>query len=681
MGNSILSGVSGLQAHQKMLDVAGNNLANVNTTAFKSSRVTFSDLLSETIRDAGQSNGQAGGTNPIQVGSGVQLASIDRDMAQGSLMNTGKALDMAIEGSGYFVVTDAAGNDLYTRAGAFAVDGEYYLVDPSTGYRVKRTGSEGTDFQSPTNQNIRIPYDTALSAKATQSISFTGNLSADDNAATANVLGSGIQYTQDTAMANDSSLLKNLDQAEGLATGDKIAITGTRRDGTSVNAEFTISADPTERTLSSLVKYTTAPNTPATAATVLTALEQASGLQAGDKIEITGTDSNGDRVSDTYTYAGGDTLGTLLAAINGAYSGGVAAIGADGQIVMTDNVAGASQTTLNLSYVGSGTFTLPGEFDVTTTGAAGSTVGDLLDFITNSFADPTDPLDKASTASLVGGEIRLSDDEAGYSKTNMDLRLVPTDGGSLQLPEYFQLLSAGGQSSKNVNVSVFDSKGISHTLSAAFVRTNTPDSWDLVLTSMTGGVDVTKRRIEGINFLSNGSFAGVTNNAPATFEIDLNGDGVTDQTLSMNLGDVGNFNGLSQFGGASTVAPSDQDGYAPGWLSSISVSSDGVLSGVFTNGQHRDLAAIQIATFRNPEGLQASGGNYWVASGNSGNAVVGKGLEGTAGAVRGGSLEKSNVDMATEFVNLIEAQNGFQANARTIRVANELLQQLTNLIQ
>jgi len=61
--------------------------------------------------------------------------------------------------------------------------------------------------------------------------------------------------------------------------------------------------------------------------------------------------------------------------------------------------------------------------------------------------------------------------------------------------------------------------------------------------------------------------------------------------------------------------------------------------------------------------------------------VVGKGLEGTAGAVRGGSLEKSNVDMATEFVNLIEAQNGFQANARTIRVANELLQQLTNLIQ
>ena len=137
MSFALSAGVTGLQAHQKMLDVAGNNLANVNTTAFKASRITFSELLSETIRKASQPSGSTGGTNPQQMGSGVGVAGISPNMSQGNIVNTGSPLDMAIEGEGYFVLTGTEG-DVFTRAGSFSVDADGNLVDPGTGYLVQR---------------------------------------------------------------------------------------------------------------------------------------------------------------------------------------------------------------------------------------------------------------------------------------------------------------------------------------------------------------------------------------------------------------------------------------------------------------------------------------------------------------------------------------------------------------
>ncbi|MEE9371200.1 MAG: flagellar hook-basal body complex protein, partial [Sedimentisphaerales bacterium] len=105
MSFALSAGVTGLQAHQKMLDVAGNNLANVSSTAFKATRITFSELLSETIKKASQPTSTIGGTNPQQMGSGVGVSGISPNMAQGNLVNTGNPLDLAVEGQGYFVVS------------------------------------------------------------------------------------------------------------------------------------------------------------------------------------------------------------------------------------------------------------------------------------------------------------------------------------------------------------------------------------------------------------------------------------------------------------------------------------------------------------------------------------------------------------------------------------------------
>ena len=168
MSFALSSGVTGLQAHQQMLDVAGNNLANVNTTSFKSSRILFAELLSETIRKASQPTTTTGGTNPVQMGSGVGVSGIVRNMSQGNIVNTGNPLDMAIEGEGYFVLSDGQQN-VYSRAGAFAVDQAAMLVDPATGYRVQRIGSEGEadGFQVAGNSNVRVPYNVAMAATAT----------------------------------------------------------------------------------------------------------------------------------------------------------------------------------------------------------------------------------------------------------------------------------------------------------------------------------------------------------------------------------------------------------------------------------------------------------------------------------------------------------------------------------
>src|SRR5262245_42102304 len=117
MSSSLLSGVSGLRVHQSMLDTVGNNLANINTVGYKSARIRFADLISEDLRPATGAAGAVGGTNPVQIGLGVKVASVDTMLNQGSIETTGNDLDLAIEGDGYFVASDGLGT-FFTRAGA-----------------------------------------------------------------------------------------------------------------------------------------------------------------------------------------------------------------------------------------------------------------------------------------------------------------------------------------------------------------------------------------------------------------------------------------------------------------------------------------------------------------------------------------------------------------------------------
>jgi flagellar hook protein FlgE len=147
------------------------------------------------------------------------------------------------------------------------------------------------------------------------------------------------------------------------------------------------------------------------------------------------------------------------------------------------------------------------------------------------------------------------------------------------------------------------------------------------------------------------------------------------------MGTIGQLDGLTQFAGNSTAVGRKQDGYEAGRLATVSVDNEGTVIGAFSNGIKKDIATIQVALFQNPAALESVGSGYFIPSANSGEAVATQALTGGAGSVHGAALEKSNADVATEFVNMIQAQNGFQANARTIRVANEILRELTSLIR
>jgi len=568
MSFALSAGVTGLQAHQKMLDIAGNNLANVNTTAFKSKRITFSELLSESIRKATQPTGTVGGTNPQQMGSGVGIAGITPDMAQGNIVNTGNPLDMAIEGEGYFVLSDGS-QSLYTRAGAFAVDANSNLVDPATGYLVQRIGTTGEaeGFQIGGNSSIRVPYDATLPSSPTSSIRVQGNLSPD-----------------------------------------------------------AVLTTPKYQTSTSNIAYTVS-DVAATSATFVSELDQFSGTfgttDTDGKLCVTGYKPNGDEVTDPIETGGLDI-------------------------------------------------------------SAATKLSDVLSYIDTKFGASN------VTASISNGKIVVTDDATGYSKTDITLSYTGSSDGddSLTVPKYFEYTAVGGDEVQEANITIYDSQGASHVLSGAFVRTDEANVWDMVLTSVSGSVyslTALDRRIEGIQFNTVGSYKGITGSDTATFKVAFTYDPTNAQAITVDLGTLNKFDGLTQFAtgsaGTSSAVIREQDGYESGNLTSVSINNEGVLIGAFSNGVKKDIATAQIGLFQNTSGLESSGGGYFTPSANSGIAVATKGLAGGAGTIHGGALEKSNADVASEFVTMIQAQNGFQANARTIRVANDILRELTNLIR
>src|SRR5262249_1567232 len=158
--SALTSALSGLRAHQLFLDVVGNNLANASTIGFKSSRLTFADALSETLRTGSAPTTTVGGVNPMQIGLGVQVHSNDTNEQQGVLDQTGRPLDLGIQGEGYFVLRSGT-HTYYTRAGIFGLDNDAFVVDSATGYRV----------QDVNGSDIQLPLDTLLPPKATTTIS------------------------------------------------------------------------------------------------------------------------------------------------------------------------------------------------------------------------------------------------------------------------------------------------------------------------------------------------------------------------------------------------------------------------------------------------------------------------------------------------------------------------------
>jgi flagellar hook protein FlgE len=286
-----------------------------------------------------------------------------------------------------------------------------------------------------------------------------------------------------------------------------------------------------------------------------------------------------------------------------------------------------------------------------------------------------------ATASMVDGKIQITDHTGGYSRT--DIALSYSGDGSLAMPGYFEILSAGGEEVKNAGITIYDSQGEKHVLASAFVRANRPNTWDMVLNSITGDVSeiaMANRRIENIRFDAiDGSYSGLDGSNLPQFVVTFARDSTKPQAIEIQMGTVGKLDGLTQFRGSSTATIREQDGYEAGRLSTVSVNGEGMIIGSFSNGMKRNIAALQIALFQKPSGPESIGRGYFVSSADSVEAMAVRAMSNGAGTIHSGVIEKSNGVVVTEFTDMVQNGNGFRANERIFNVAGEILNELGNL--
>ncbi len=644
MASALYSGLSGMQANQSWIDLIGNNLANASTPGFKSSQATFADQFSRTLSAATGPGSNRGGKNPVQVGLGVRMADTARNFAQGALTNTGRAFDVALQGRGFFAVSNGLTN-YYSRVGTFGMDASRFLVDQRTGYQVL----------NPSGQAIQLDTESLLPPQSTTTGSLTGNLPKVVTGPLAEVLTAASEFTDGEPAELSSTNIGPYTIPTGETWTMKIAVSG--------GAPQTVSVTSASGTV--------------TAADIATAIDALDGVAAsvntGGSIDIA-TDRTGDDVS--------------LIVQSGASSSDLAAlVGFGTTLVRGSESAVTSSTTLNdlpanvTDYVDDDVIQISGfDADGTPINATftygtsndGTTVDDLVSFLDNLYTGATVTLDAS-------GRIVVESDTPGESGLALSLLDGASSTGATQWAMHALAVSTEGTGPDTVTTSmeVFDEAGVAHTLTLTFER-QADASWTVTPSLPTGDGTVLSAPITGLRFNDDGSPIALSQ-LNSTISLSLTGQTAV-QDVELDLGEDGAFTGMTQFGADGEVVVTDQDGYGAGTLADLSVDADGSISGLYTNGESRVLGAMGIATFINPEGLTHTGDNLYAASLNSGPVNLGAGATGSAGRVVGGSLENSNVDTAEQFVHLIEAQRGFQANARVITAQNEVLRDMVNLI-
>ncbi|RUM43883.1 MAG: hypothetical protein DSY46_07080 [Hydrogenimonas sp.] len=593
MMRSLWAGVSGLQAHQIAMDVEGNNIANVNTTGFKYSRVNFADLLNQTSKVATAPQGSLGGKNPMQVGLGIQVNSITKLFKQGSIQTTDKNTDLAIQGDGFFVLSGDDGKSYkYSRNGDFVFDAKGNFVD-SNGYVVQgwvRDSATGQIDATAPIQNIQIPPGLTTPANATSTVSLKANLNSGQ-------------------VIDNKSLVYSLDSTGSNQSDEARAITSS---GKSYYLDFKTLFDSKGESIA---------------------------LQEGNAFRVS---FDGGTTFHEYVY---DDPNSTTTPANGT------------TFTTNEDLRRAMQDDARADL--------------------GSTD---IDVIVN--ADG-----QYEIQNRTGAEIRVlvqSPQEAGNTLNQKLLDMfTPLEGA---IPDNDTKISQAFYSATHASsIDVFDSLGSKHTLRLEFRKISQSPSgaeWMMVLSvpnpSEINTIDPKNYLVGSISFQPDGSLASFS---PTHVSFSANNGASTKQTINLDLGTAGLFDGMTSFDNPSTTSGISQDGYPGGDLNGIRIDETGTLIGSFTNGRSFALAQVAMANFANSEGLESDGGNVFVQTSNSGDPIIGQAATGKRGFIQSSALEMSNVDLSRSLTQLIVVQRGFQANSKTITTSDQMLQTLLQLKQ
>lgn len=578
------TGLSGLDASAQNIDVIGNNIANVNTPGFKSSRALFTSQFPANFSLGSPPGADSGGTNPTQVGLGVRIAGVQTNHSNGGISATGVNTHMAIEGNGFFVVSDG-GEQRYTRDGQFLLNSRNELVT-SVGGLVQGFGVDDNFNITPGVLNtLQIPLGSLTIAEATRNANFEGNLNASGPVSN----GGSVHETR--AMFTTAAL-----------TGGTEAV-GTE-DLTVVGNDLYISDGAGGSFLA---------------------------LEGGTDTVITieGIEKNGQAItSKTFAFTDAVTAATLEVDAFGSTL--------DDFTSFLDEYLGLDSTSINGEDLGGGVSIVGGQMVIT--GNEG-TVQDL----------------KIQTTSFLAGNLGAGIAQPFVVSNTRD---------------------ADGESARTTFV-VYDSLGTPIGVDLTFVKQgNVPGGgtvWQWMAESNDTAVNDRVLGLGVAEFDSNGLFVSTTNDA---FSIVRANGASTPLTVTMDFSsELGAISALTDT--ASLLASTRQDGSPVGTLNGFSVGNEaGIITGTFTNGLTRQIGQMAMATFTNNEGLVALGNSLYTAGPNSGDATISAPSQFGSGRVIGSALEGSNVDLASQFVDLISASTGFSAASRVITTADELLQQL-----
>ena len=581
VSTALYTGLSGLRAHQTYIDVIGNNLANVSTPGFRGSRATFSDILSFTARTGNGPNGNFGGQNPMQIGTGTMMASIDVNTNQGTLQDTGRSMDVALQGRGFFTLTNGE-QTFFSRVGSFGIDADRALVDLRTGLRV--VSAQGAA--------ITVPTADTLPAQETTSITFQGSLPAEVGGPLSEIVTAASALNAGTAAGK---------------TATSFDLTG--REGQTMLVSVNGGAQQ------SITVPTTA--TPTTAAEVATWLNDSlNGVEAvvnaSGEVEINTVQLGSDASIKFDNGTGADVL---------------AALGLDATLESGTETAATGATDLNqltartTPYVAGDQITVSGTnpdgsaFSNTFVyGTDGTTLDELVAFINDETVDPAQ-----ATASLTDGNIVFTATDAGEAELSLFIGNASGNTGSAGWPSFEITQQGSGPDTAVTAIDVIDSQGRTHPVSLTFTRSaQDPDIWNMRAELNGNEGALREQDIGRVRFNEDGSFAVID----GTDQLVVDWDTDWSQSISIDLGTQGSFDGVAMLGSATTLAAVDQNGFGAGTLLNVGFNNDGELMGFYSNGQSQVLDQLRISMFGNEAGLVREGDTLFSASPNSDTAIA-----------------------------------------------------------
>ena len=686
MMRSLFSGVAGLRTHQTRMDVIGNNIANVNTTAYKSQSMVFNDLLYQTTQAASGANANTGrgGINPRQIGLGAKTGAISTAIAtQGSAQSTNNPWDVMIEGDAFFVVSDGSQN-FFTRDGSFTVDGAGNLVMASTGFTVMGWQVD------PNTGEIQSDIVSALRVMRPE------NLTANPEATTLAYM-SGILDKTDTNINSTQGLVRTLTffDAQGYSYKAVFSVHGTGNedvfrvqlddildsDGVSLVKKYNLSninqianfgANAESRVTS---KYNKDENSKYDMATNKFTINLAMSeilkdydsnamiVAAGKDVEITkiGTaepPTSGDVAANTSVTVKGKVSLTRAQLESAPYN--LIYNDADGAYYKKDGEGADAK----VKKIVTGT---PGTDELSWTDALKSMEG--LKTVQNVVVD-VDPDNKENISISFTADYTTTQASTYDAQTHsFGVTLENTEANAKAILEQIYHLKDGD--GKTYGIDFVGPDG-----SAQITMTEVTMGNRLVFEHSTG--DFSYIGSQGNNTAALTFSASAANLAGDIIDLSQFSNIDIDFSTIINWGNGGKC--TLEMTNGSLANSALGAGRKVGDLIGLEIGQDGIITASYDNGLTKIVGQIAVAEFANASGLSKAGNNLYSATMNSGEFDgVGVDITANGGSMTSGVLEMSNVDLSSEFTTMITTQRGFQANSRIITVSDTLLEELVNL--